>query len=265
VTRPDRATARLVGLLVVVLLAAACTGSDRSGAPGEVGDEDRPATAETPGGPGGATGGDPSGEKAPGGDAGGGQAPGGEAGGGTGDGTGDGGSQGSDADPSPDEAPRAEAPPTEAPPTEVPDHDAAGTPPQLVRFPRSTLMLATASGSDLALPVWVANTPDRRAQGLMEVTDLPADAGMIFLFPESTTGGFWMRNTRIPLSIAFFTDEGALVDVLDMEPCTADPCEVYRPRGAYRYAIEVNQGWFARNGIGAGATLRLPPDLPPAS
>lgn len=96
------------------------------------------------------------------------------------------------------------------------------------------------AGRELA--VAVAETPDQRAQGLMGVTDLGGLDGMLFVFPTDTEGGFWMKNTLIPLDIAFFDAAGMLVDRLAMEPCTADPCPSYRPGGAYRYALEAPEG-----------------------
>ena len=71
---------------------------------------------------------------------------------------------------------------------------------------------------------------------------LPDDAGMIFLFEEEIAGGFWMKNTLIPLSIAFVAGNGEIVRILDMEPCEADPCEIYDPGVTYSSALEVNQG-----------------------
>ncbi|HEX5630327.1 MAG TPA: DUF192 domain-containing protein [Acidimicrobiia bacterium] len=92
----------------------------------------------------------------------------------------------------------------------------------------------------------VADTPERRTQGLMGVTDLGDLDGMLFVFDADSTSGFWMKNTLIPLDIAFFTAEGVLVDLLRMTPCEADPCPVYEPAGSYRYAIETEIGrWDA--------------------
>ena len=111
----------------------------------------------------------------------------------------------------------------------------------LTGFARTTV---TVSGQTWA--VAVADTEELRAQGLMGVTDLDDLDGMLFVFEEDASGGFWMKNTLIPLDIAFFTVEGVLVDLLRMEPCTEDPCPIYQPRGEYRYAIETEVGrWDA--------------------
>lgn len=90
--------------------------------------------------------------------------------------------------------------------------------------------------------VALAATPEQRAQGLMSVTDLGGLDGMLFVFGADTAGGFWMKDTLLPLEIAFFTADGSLVDVLAMVPCGADPCPVYRPSGPYRYAVEAVPG-----------------------
>jgi uncharacterized membrane protein (UPF0127 family) len=105
--------------------------------------------------------------------------------------------------------------------------------------------------------VEVADTDAERQRGLMERTSLPADAGMVFVFPGETAGGFWMKNTRIPLSIAFYAADGRIVRILDMEPCRRDPCPVYDPGVAYVGALEVNQGAFRRWNVSEGDRLRL--------
>jgi len=92
--------------------------------------------------------------------------------------------------------------------------------------------------------VAVADTAPLRAQGLMGVTDLGGLDGMFFVYDEDTDSGFWMKDTLMPLDIAFFTASGAFVDLISMTPCTVYPCEVYRPSGTYRYAIEAPPGSF---------------------
>lgn len=94
--------------------------------------------------------------------------------------------------------------------------------------------------------VAVADTLAARSQGLMGVTALGDLDGMLFVFSDDTDSGFWMRNTLIPLDIAFFAADGTLVDLLTMNPCPGDPCPVYHPRGSYRYALETAVGrWDA--------------------
>jgi uncharacterized membrane protein (UPF0127 family) len=88
---------------------------------------------------------------------------------------------------------------------------------------------------------------------------LAPDTGMLFLFPTPTRDGFWMKNTRIPLSVAFWGAARRIVDILDMTPCNRAPCKVYRPRGRYVAALEMHRGWFREHGvrIGDGVDVRL--------
>lgn len=118
---------------------------------------------------------------------------------------------------------------------------------------------AILDGGDgtVLLDVEIAETPAQQERGLMNRSSLDDDAGMVFVFFEESTGGFWMKNTLIPLSIAFFDAEGTIVDVLDMEPCEADPCEVYTPERPYFGALEVNQGAFERWGISVGDEVEV--------
>ena len=90
--------------------------------------------------------------------------------------------------------------------------------------------------------VAVAATREERSQGLMNVTDLGEVDGMLFVFEADSEGGFWMKDTLIPLDIAFFDAGGSLVDVLSMVPCREDPCPIYTPAGAYRFALEAVPG-----------------------
>ena len=110
-----------------------------------------------------------------------------------------------------------------------------------------------------------AHAPQTRRLRLMHRTELPVDGGMLFRFPQPRTGGFWMKNTLIPLSIAFFDEDGRVLAVLDMKPCTADPCPRYDPGLEYQGALEVNAGYFTRIGLTRGWTVRVPRGLPPAT
>lgn len=110
---------------------------------------------------------------------------------------------------------------------------------------------------ELAVPVEVADSRAEWTVGLMNRESLPEEAGMIFLFPQDRRGGFWMKNTLIPLSIAFVDAEGEILRILDMEPCRADPCEIYDPGVSYRSALEVNQGAFGDWGAEEGDRLTL--------
>jgi uncharacterized protein len=121
---------------------------------------------------------------------------------------------------------------------------------------RSRVVISTSTG-DVPVQVEVADDEDERARGLMGRTDLDEGAGMVFLFPEDTRGAFWMKDTLIPLSIAFYDADGRILRILDMEPCREDPCPVYDPGVAYRGALEVNRGAFERWGVREGDRLSL--------
>ena len=84
----------------------------------------------------------------------------------------------------------------------------------------------------------VAKTPAQRARGLMNRTQAPRD-GMLFVFPQTTTGGFWMKNTLVALTIVFFDAAGNRVRKLSMVPCRKDPCPIYDPGRPYRFALEL--------------------------
>lgn len=128
-------------------------------------------------------------------------------------------------------------------------------------FERVAATATAADGSVCELCLWLADDDDRRARGLMFVTDLgPAD-GMAFVYDSPRTGNFWMKNTLMPLSIAFFDADGTYLDAFDMEPCVADPCDRYRTPNDFLVAIETTQGGLDELGIGAGTVLALT-DLP---
>jgi len=114
-----------------------------------------------------------------------------------------------------------------------------------------TLVIETEHGP-VELKVELATTPEAWSRGLMFREHLPEDQGMLFIFPEAQGSPFWMKNTWIPLSIAFADQNGVILRILDMEPCEEDPCPSYYPGVAYRQALEVNQGWFERHGVKEG-------------
>jgi uncharacterized membrane protein (UPF0127 family) len=110
------------------------------------------------------------------------------------------------------------------------------------------------------LNVRIAETEQEREAGLMHVMALAEDDGMAFVFPLPTSTSFWMKDTVIPLSIAFVDAGGHVITLADMQPCAADPCPTYAPTGPYTLAVEANLGWFADHGITAGDGARLEPD-----
>ena len=111
----------------------------------------------------------------------------------------------------------------------------------------------------------LAATDEQRAQGLMRVTDLEGYPGMVFRFSSDSSGGFYMRNTPMPLSIAWFAADGSFVSSADMAPCEdRSDCPIYGAAAPYRYALEVPQGDLAALGVGPGSKLELTGACPPA-
>lgn len=104
--------------------------------------------------------------------------------------------------------------------------------------------------------IWVevAKTPEERAYGLMGRKHLAKDEGMLFIFDTEDYHGFWMKNTLIPLSIAFFDKDGRIVWITDMKPLTLDS---HIPPQRILYALEMNKGWFTKNSIKVGDVVRF--------
>ena len=98
----------------------------------------------------------------------------------------------------------------------------------------------------------VARTEQQRAIGLMHRTAMPPNAGMLFVFDRTGVQCFWMKNTLLPLTIAFLADDGTIVNLADMEPRALDS---HCSAGPVRLALEMNAGWFAKRGLKAGDRL----------
>jgi uncharacterized membrane protein (UPF0127 family) len=99
----------------------------------------------------------------------------------------------------------------------------------------------------------VADRDATRSLGLMRRTSLPPNGGMLFVFDEDAVHCMWMKNTLIPLSVAFVDAQGAIINIADMQPHSEQSHCAARPA---RYALEMTQGWFAQRGIRAGTPLR---------
>ncbi len=99
----------------------------------------------------------------------------------------------------------------------------------------------------------VADNFVTRMQGLMHRPSLGANEGMLFVFDEAGIQCMWMKNTLIPLSVAYIADDGSIVNVEDMKPHSEDSHCAKKP---VRYALEMNAGWFASKGLRPGARLR---------
>jgi uncharacterized protein len=99
----------------------------------------------------------------------------------------------------------------------------------------------------------VAQTPEQRGIGLMHRPKMGPNEGMLFVFETAAPQCFWMKNTLLPLSIAFLEDDGSVVNIEDMAPLALNSHCSKRP---VRFALEMNQGWFAKRGIKAGSRLQ---------
>ena len=120
----------------------------------------------------------------------------------------------------------------------------------------ATLEIRTGSGVR-SFDVEVADTTAERRTGLMGRESLSPYDGMAFLWADPVQSSFWMKDTLIPLSVAFWDQEGRIVSILDMEPCRADPCPTYGPDAPYVGAVEVRQGEFEGHGVGVGDSVDL--------
>jgi uncharacterized membrane protein (UPF0127 family) len=113
------------------------------------------------------------------------------------------------------------------------------------------------SGGTVTLEVQVADTAAERRTGLMGRESLEPYDGMAFVWDEPVQATFWMKDTLIPLSIAFWDDQGRIISILDMDPCTGDPCPSYGPHEPFVGAVEVGRGTFAMRGVAVGDTVEL--------
>lgn len=109
--------------------------------------------------------------------------------------------------------------------------------------------------------VEIAQTAEQRQTGLMFREQMAEDRGMVFLFFEDAEGGFYMKNTLLPLSIAYFDVDGKILHIVDMEPCETNS-DLYDPGVSYRGALEVNQGSFERWGVEEGDSIEVVPATP---
>ena len=117
-----------------------------------------------------------------------------------------------------------------------------------------TLTIERAGAAAVPVKVEIARTDEERGKGLMFRKSLPDGEGMLFIFEREQQLFFWMKNTLIPLSIAYITSNGRIVEIKDMQPLNESPVPSSVP---VRYALEVPQGWFSRAGIKPGDVLKL--------
>lgn len=116
------------------------------------------------------------------------------------------------------------------------------------------IILPVSGPDEVILYLEVARTPAEQGKGLMERRSLAANRGMVFVFDRPVQNPFWMKNTYIPLSIAFVSADSVIVDIQDMEPLTLD---LHHPAAEYLFAIEANKGFFAEKGVKVGDRVNL--------
>lgn len=132
----------------------------------------------------------------------------------------------------------------------------SATVPEPCLLPITQLTVTSADGaSAVTLTVEIANRSDQRQRGLMFRQSMDELAGMLFVFPGDRSGGFWMRNTLIPLDIAYLGSDGTVLEIVHGVPLSLD---ILTPAQPYRYTLEVNGGWFERQGLGVGDTVAIP-------
>lgn len=123
-------------------------------------------------------------------------------------------------------------------------------------FPRGKLKI-TQNGKSMEIDIEFANREKLWEQGLMFRKSIPWKFGMLFVFPENITSGFWMKNTLIPLDIAFINSKGEIINIQRMEPCKENPCKIYKSPLPYRFALEVRAGFFKKFGFSEGAKIEF--------
>ena len=128
----------------------------------------------------------------------------------------------------------------------------AATEPQTSQSPVSTIV--NSLGERIPVQVEIADTDAERQTGLSGRTTLAEDAGMLFVFDQEQPLSFWMKDTLIPLSIAYISADGRIVDIQDMQPLDETPHPSAEPA---QYALEVNQGFFTERGVAVGDTVEL--------
>ena len=123
-------------------------------------------------------------------------------------------------------------------------------------FGTANVTISTAAGSR-SLHVQVADDEPERQRGLMNRQTISPYDGMAFVWEDPTQTTFWMKDTLIPLSIAFWDERGRIVSILDMAPCHEEPCPTYGPADPFVGALEVDQGAFQRDGVQIGDHLTI--------
>lgn len=123
--------------------------------------------------------------------------------------------------------------------------------------PQSSLPLAEIEINDQRIKVELAENDSDRAYGLMNRLILPENQGMLFIFDQPQPLSFWMKNTKIPLDILYFNENGILVDFVEAIPCQSDPCPSYPAKQDVQYVLELAKGERARLNIKLGDQLKI--------
>lgn len=122
------------------------------------------------------------------------------------------------------------------------------------KLEKRNLTILKSDGTEISVLAEIAIKPEDRNRGFMERKNIPQGTGMLFVFENDQILNFWMKNTPTPLSIAYISKDGKIRDILDMQPFSlAD----ITSSGYVRYALEVPQEWFKKNGISVGDTIKI--------
>lgn len=123
-------------------------------------------------------------------------------------------------------------------------------------FPKGRLRI-TQNEKILEIKIEVANTEELWEYGLMNRKSIPWKFGMLFVFNDYVDYGFWMKNTLVPLDIAFIDSEGKILNIQRMDPCEEENCKIYKSPFPYMYALEAKAGFFKRFGFKEGAKIEF--------
>ncbi len=131
------------------------------------------------------------------------------------------------------------------------------TPQNMSVLPQGELRISRNNETLVTLQVRIAETPETQQRGLMFVESLPTLEGMAFIWDEPGNRAFHMKDTLIPLDIAFWDENMRIINIIQMQPCRADPCPVHRSSRPAVGAVEVNQGLFGSEGVRVGDVVTL--------
>jgi uncharacterized membrane protein (UPF0127 family) len=122
---------------------------------------------------------------------------------------------------------------------------------------KEEITITNGAGQQIPVYVEIADDMEELERGLMSRESLPEDEGMLFVFPSSGNYPFWMKDTLIPLDAIYISENGTIVDIMQMEPCISDPCSNYPPDADALYVLEVNKGFSERHGVREGDRIVL--------